>query len=307
MSGVASIARKSVLCAMVVGCLALPASAQSYFYSRIGNRTDAKTSPAFGLALMGGGADQDEAFRWLCEKAKDGDFLILTASRDDAYNPYINKLCPLNSVATLGIASRRDAEDPGVAEIVRQAEAIFISGGDQSKYVNYWSGTPLQQALNAGIAEGKPIGGSSAGLAVLGQFAYSAQGDAPDDKNLSSAETLANPLHPRITLVRDFLRIALLRDVVTDSHFVKRERLGRTLVFLARIAQEGRSRVPRAIGVDERTAVLVDRDGAGEVVGTGKGAYFIRPQTKPETLRAHMPLNSASYTVYFAPAGATFN
>ena len=303
MSAITSAAWKALLCAMLA--VALPCAAQSYFYSRIGSKTDLATKPDFGLALMGGGADQDDAFRWLCEKADGGDFLILTATRDDEYNPYVSKLCQLNSVATLGILSQQDAEDPAAAEIVRNAEAIFITGGDQSKYVNYWSGTPLQQALNAGIAAGKPIGGTSAGLAVLPQFSYSAQGDKPDDKNLSSAETLANPLHPRITLVRDFLRIPLLRDVVTDTHFAKRDRLGRTLVFLARLVQDGRH--PRAIGVDERSAVLVDANGAGKVVGTGKGAYFISPEAKPEALRANVPLTLDGYSVYLAPTGATFD
>lgn len=305
MSAMTSAARRALLCALVAWCVALPGTAQDFFYSRIGNHADAQTTPSFGLALMGGGSDQDEAFRWLCEKANGGDFLVLTAARDDDYNPYVNKLCRLNSVATLGIFSKKDAENPAVAEIVRQAEAVFITGGDQAKYVNYWTGTPLQQALNDGIAAGKPIGGTSAGLAVLPQFAYSAQGDAPNDKNLSSSETLANPLHPRITLVPDFLRIPLLRDVVTDTHFAKRDRLGRTLVFLARLLQDGHD--PRAIGVDERSVVLVDADGAGKVAGTGKGAYFIRPEKKPEALRANAPLTLASYEVYFAPPGATFD
>ena len=50
--------------------------------------------------MMGGGADLDEAFRWLCPKANGGDFLILRARGDDDYNSYVNGLCPLNSVAT---------------------------------------------------------------------------------------------------------------------------------------------------------------------------------------------------------------
>ena len=32
-----------------------------------------------------------------------------------------------------------------MAEIIGQAEVIFIAGGDQSRYVNFWKGTPVQE------------------------------------------------------------------------------------------------------------------------------------------------------------------
>jgi len=65
------------------------------------------------------------------------------------------------------------------------------------------------------------------------------QGDAPDDDGLTSKQALANPYFSRVTVRRDFLEIPLLRNTLTDSHFAKRDRMGRTLVFLARIVQDG--------------------------------------------------------------------
>jgi cyanophycinase len=135
------------------------AEASSYQYIRLGEKADSAAIPAAGTAMMGGGADLDDAFRWLCRKANGGDFLILRARGDDDYNSYVNGLCKLNSVATLIIPGRNAAQDPAVADIVRHAEAVFIAGGDQSRYVNFWQGTPVQDAINANIAGGKPIGG----------------------------------------------------------------------------------------------------------------------------------------------------
>ena len=66
----------------------------------------------------------------------------------------------------------------------------FIAGGDQANYVRGWKGTAIERAINAGIAEGKAIGGTSAGLAVLGEFVYGALGDKPDDKDLASTDVL---------------------------------------------------------------------------------------------------------------------
>ena len=183
---------------------------------------------------MGGGDDLDEAFKWMCERAGGGDFVVLRASGDEDYNPYIQGLCKLNSVATLILKSREAAKDPFVADAIRHAEAVFIAGGDQAHYINWWMDTPVQQALNEAIQRGVPIGGTSAGLAVQGEFVYSAQGDAPDDKDLNSPQTLANPYHPRVTIVHAFLKNPLLKNVITDTHFAARDRMGRTLVFMAR-------------------------------------------------------------------------
>src|ERR1700760_4817412 len=97
-------------------------------YVRIGSERDVTTKAIPGYALMGGGTDLDQAFRFLCDKAVGGDFLILRAAGDDDYNPYVNSLCKMNSVATLIIPSRDAANDPRVAEIIQHAEAVFIAG-----------------------------------------------------------------------------------------------------------------------------------------------------------------------------------
>ena len=130
------------------------AIASSYQYIRLGGKADSTAIPVAGTAVMGGGKDLDEAFRWLCKKANGGDFLVLRARGDDDYNRYVNGLCKLNSVATLIIPDRNAAQEPAVADIIRHAEAVFIAGGDQSRYVNFWRGTPVEFAINADIGSG---------------------------------------------------------------------------------------------------------------------------------------------------------
>jgi cyanophycinase-like exopeptidase len=158
------------------------------------------------------------------------------------------------------VPDREAANDPHVSDIIGRAEAVFIAGGDQANYIRGWQNTAVQRALNAHIAAGKPIGGTSAGLAVLGEFVYSALNDPPDGM-LASPEALKDPFTPQVALVRNFLKIPVLHDIITDSHFAKRDRLGRSLVFLARLMQDGWTNSPREIAVDERSAVLVEGDG----------------------------------------------
>jgi cyanophycinase len=293
--------------AIFVVCISTLCEAASYKYIRIGQKSDVQTKPSFGIAMMGGGSDLDEAFRWLCNKGDGGDFLILRAHGDDDYNSYVNGLCKTNSVATLIIPDRQSALDPKVEDIIRHAEAVFIAGGDQARYVNFWRGTPVEDALNDHVAAGKPIGGTSAGLAIQGQFSYSAMNDPDDDSELQSKDALANPYLPRVAVVRDFLKIPHLEDTITDSHFAKRDRMGRTLVFLARIMQGGWSAHPREVAIDEKSAVLVEADGNAKVVGLGKGAYFLRPAQPPAICRKNTPLTFENVAVYKAPTGAQFD
>ena len=95
--------------------------------------------------------------------------------------------------------------------------------------------------------------------------------------------------------------------MLTDSHFAKRDRMGRTLGFLARIMQDGWSKSPREVAIDEKSAVLVEPDGKGTVLGSGKGAYFLRPTQKPEACQKDEPLTFQGISVYRVPAGGHFD
>jgi cyanophycinase len=283
------------------------ASAASYKYKRIGSDLDAQTHVEPGVALMGGGTDQDEAFRWLCSKGNGGDFLILRAHGKDDYNSYVNKLCHMNSVATLIISDRKGAQEVKVARIIEHATVIFIAGGDQARYVRFWKGTPVQEALNAHLLADKPIGGTSAGLAILGKFSYTDLEDKPNDPDLSSQEVLSNPYNKRVTLESDFLKTPGLENILTDSHFAKRDRMGRSLGFLARIVADGWSKTPREIAVDEKSAVLMEVSGRSKIVGMGQGAYFLQVTEAPEVCKQGQPLTLHNIAAYHAPVGASFD
>lgn len=283
------------------------AQAETYKYKRLGSELDAQTHTDPGIAMMGGGSDLDEAFRWLCGKANGGDFLVLRAHGKDDYNRYVNKLCQMNSVATLIIPTRKAAEDPKVAKIIRLATVIFIAGGDQSRYVNFWKGTLVEDAINTHVLAGKPIGATSAGLAVLGQFVYGCLEDKPNDADLTSQEVLANPYAKRVTLVKDFLKVPGLENILTDSHFAKRDRMGRSLGFLARIVADGWSKTPREIAIEERSALLVEVDGRARVVGSGLGVFFLQVTDAPELCKPGQPLTLRNVAAYHTPTRATFD
>jgi cyanophycinase len=287
-------------------CAAMaPVGAAKWRYTRTGSPTDVATVPRAGYALMGGGGKQDPAFHFLCERTNGGDFLILRANTDDDYAQSVNKeifaMCPLNSVATIVFDDREDSDDATLLGIIEHAEGIFIAGGDQSNYLRFWQDTPVQAALNRHVAAGKPIGGSSAGLAVLGEFSFASMIDT-----IHSPAALADPYGNEVTLSRDFLKIPLLVGVITDTHFAKRDRMGRLLVFMARILQDGWAKQVRAIAVEENVAVLLEPDGAGKVVGEGS-AYFLEAKHPAEICRHNEPLKIDGVSVRRVGDNGTFN
>jgi cyanophycinase len=274
-----------------------------YTYFAVGNQGDVVRSTTAGTVLMGGGTDVDAAFQWMISKSGGGDFVVIRASGTDAYNPYIYSLGTVDSVETLIITSRTGAANQFVVDKIRNAEALWIAGGDQSDYINFWKGTPVADAINY-VANVKhaPVGGTSAGLAVLGQFLY-----AGLTGSVTSSQALADPFHRYMTLDRDFVQIANLGSLITDSHFVTRDRLGRMIAFLARIVTNGWASDVKGVGIDEATAILVNPDGSSSRVGSGAAYFFRTPAAPPQVCVSRTPLTYQNVAVYKVSGAATFN
>jgi len=297
--------RLLALVMILVACTpAWAAKNPPYTYFRVGNATDASVvTTTSGTVLMGGGTDVDLAFQWMCERSVGGDFLVIRATGTDAYNPYIQELCPhANSVATLIIPSAAAANDSTVAYIMQHAEAIWIAGGDQSNYINFWTNTPVQMILNDKIAAHVPVGGTSAGMNVLTEFVYSAL--AP--QGATSSQSLANPFNRYLTFASDFANVASLVGVIGDPHFVTRDRMGRDLAFLCRVAENGWSNTPRGVAIDEQTALLIDGDGQAQLVGNST-AYFLQAPGPAEVCTAKMPLTYQNIAVQRIDKNGTFD
>lgn len=258
-----------------------------YSLGLVGNQEDVETDSESGLVIMGGSTDVDQALEWMIERSGAGDFVVIRASGTDAYNDYIFGLGQVNSVETLLIDSRAAANDEKVVETLRNAEAVFIAGGDQSNYMNYWKDTPTQEALNYLMHEkGVPVGGTSAGAAIMGGLYYSGE-----NGSITGDGALSNPYNSRVTLYEnDFLNAPFLSHTITDQHFSQRDRQGRLVAFLGRFMRD-EGLVPWGIGVDERTAVCIDSQGVATVFGAND-AYFLQTSASkpPERMEADQNL-----------------
>lgn len=276
-----------------------------YDYYLTGTADNVTISTRFGLGLMGGGTDVDALFTWMGDLAPGGDFVVIRASGADGYNQYVYDLAPFDSVETLVLKNRAASSDSFVLQTIRNADALFIAGGDQSNYVNYWKGSAVEDAIHELADRGVPIGGTSAGTAILGEFLYAAQ-----RQSVTSVQALADPFHHNITLDRDFLLLPYLQSLITDQHLIERDRLGRTLTFMARIVFDGWAAESRAIAIDRETAVLVDDAGRATIVANTDHptpyAYFIRGGA-PQIVAPNTPLTYMDLEVQRAAPGSTFD
>jgi len=262
--------------------------------------------PAFHF--QGGGTDVDAAFQWMFDQVRGCtdcdtkiDVIVLRASGDDDYNDYLYKMKGVDSVETLILTSRKDSYNKDVIREITNAEAVFFAGGDQCNYVRNFKGTPVQTAVDSVYKRGGGIGGTSAGLAIQGQFSYDAC-----KGSTRSFEALADPFHESISFETDFFHWANMENTLTDQHVVERDRLGRTLTFLARQIHDGKTKSILGVAPDRETSLAVDRNGKATVMGKGP-AYFILADHTPEKCEPHQPLTYSNYKVWKRDAGDTFD
>ncbi|MCS6990240.1 MAG: Type 1 glutamine amidotransferase-like domain-containing protein [Chitinophagales bacterium] len=296
---------------MLSSVLVYAAMAQPYISYLKGDSSDVATQALPGLVLAGGAGDNNDAMKWMLQRADSGDVVVLRVSDSDGYNNYFytSLKVPVNSVETLVIPSADAAAHPYVEQRIRQAEVLFIAGGDQAEYVTYWKDSPVEAAINYLMQEKKvTVGGTSAGCAILGHAYFSAL-----NGTVGSQQALNSPYSGLMTIgYNDFLLHPWMQHVITDTHYDNPDRRGRHIAFLARLTTDYGFRAC-GIGIDEYTAVCIDESGIARVFGEyptyDDYAYFLQANCfepfEPETCQAGQKItwirNQQAVKVYRVP------
>ena len=259
------------------------------------------------LILAGGGGDQDAAMQDAIDRVRGCtscdrklDVVVLRASGAGGYNPYFMGMKGVNSVQSLVIKDRDSSSRPDVINDVRNAEIVFFAGGDQCNYVRWIKGTPVEDAVKSVYRRGGAVGGTSAGLAIQGEIAY----DACPDQSAVSADVLKDPYSIDVSLSRGFLDWPALSHVITDTHFRKRDRMGRLLVFLARALDEGRDTRLVGFGVNEGAVAIMDAAGKATVYGDGPVNVVVADH-RAEVLERGKPLTYRGFRIWHFDRGQT--
>lgn len=281
--------------------LSFAAQGSDFKHYLSGNSTPISVTPEKAFVLMGGGVNQDAAFVELIRLSHGGNIVVLRTTDDSFHSEHIFSLGKMNSAETLVIPSAEAANDPFVVERLSHASAVFIAGGDQFTYYKNWKKTQVSKLLNEHAKKGTPIAGTSAGLAVLGEFAFIAEFDT-----VESVDCLKDPFDQRVTLARNFLELTELKGWITDTHFHIRDRMGRLLTFMSRIQKDHSQKVIRGVAVDEDTTVVVSNDLKAHVIGEG-AAYFLKSTQFHSKVEPGQPLNYRVEVYKLTPAKGVYD
>jgi cyanophycinase len=151
--------------------------------------------------------------------------------------------------AHLPLESRADANDEEKVRMVAEADGIFMTGGDQKRLLAIIGGTALDAEMHTALkVRGACIGGTSAGASAM------------SGHMLAQGKTDLLPEKGAVSLGAG---LGFLHRVVIDQHFSERQRLSRLLSVVAQ------NPYLQGIGIDEDTALVVERGRGIEVLGEG--------------------------------------
>jgi cyanophycinase len=157
----------------------------------------------------------------------------------------------------LPLRTREDARSEQVQHELAKASVIFFTGGDQLRITSQLGDSPVYRCLHELFRNGGTIVGTSAGAAVMSEtMVIGGEGESS----------------PGISALRMAPGLGLLEGVVVDSHFAERGRFGR---LLGAVAQNPAN---LGLGLDEDTAVIVERGESFRVLGSG-AAYVLDGST----------------------------
>ena len=257
------------------------------------------------LNLGGGGPDVEAAIQWMINQVRGTsrvNVVVLRTYGSDDYDHLIYGMSGVNSVQTLIVSNRQDANRDDIVQKILNADVVFFAGGDQCQYIRSWKDTKLEAAVASVYSRGGAVGGTSAGAMIMSDFVYDA---CACEDPIETKDALDDP-YENITFSYNFFKWQHLRGTIIDTHFDTRKRMGRIMAFIARQIQDGVCQTALGIAVSEETSVVVDKYGKAKVMGRN-AAYFVLGDHPPEICKPRTPLTYYDYKIWRVPSGDTFD
>jgi cyanophycinase len=250
------------------------------------------TSSAAGkLFIIGGGDRSKDLMQTLVKTAgmKPGDYAVVLPMSseypDTSFYYFKEDYDPVckNPLVCFNF-TKQSSNDKKWLDSLKHARLIFITGGDQLRFMTIVLNTPIYEAIHAAYKNGATIGGTSAGAAVMSK--YMITGNQLTDTSYSSTFPV---VHDKNIEIKEGL--ALLSSAIIDQHFIVRSRYNRLLSAIVKYPS-----LP-CIGIDEATAIIVE---GNRVKVTGKSQVVVlqHPEQVQITSKGLIKLKDLQFSVY---------
>jgi len=221
--------------------------------------------------------------------------IIPTASRIpiEVGENYIKAFSKLgcNNVRILDIRSREDSEKPESIDMIKAANCLMFSGGNQSKIIDKIGDTTIHKIIMDRYIneEGFVIAGTSAG--AMAMTSEMIAGGSSTDAFFKGTVTMRNGL-------------GLAPKLIIDTHFIQRGRFGRQAEAMAKFPDI------LGIGLAEDTGLVIKKCIEFEVIGSGMIIVFDAnnlSHNNEEILEKGTPMSMSNLVVHILSNGDQFN
>lgn len=159
------------------------------------------------------------------------------------------------NIHVLDIREKAQSEDPAAIALVKEADCLLFSGGDQSNITKYIRHTRLHEIIQDRYFNdaGFVLAGTSAGAMAMAEEMIA--GGSAKESFVKGA-------------VRMKKGLGLLSNVVIDTHFIRRGRFGRISEAVAKFPHL------LGIGLAEDTGVIIKNGNECTIIGSGMAILF---------------------------------
>lgn len=205
------------------------------------------------LFIIGGGDRSPQLLQTLISAAQitPRDYIVIlpmSGAEPDTSFYYIRqdfeKVC-FNTLVQLNFTSELVNKQVWL-DSLEKAKLIFITGGDQNRFMEIVLNTPVHKAIKNAYTKGATIAGTSAGAAVMSKQMITGNEYSGD----STISGKFKKIGYHLVEIKEGL--GLVNTAIIDQHFIVRSRYNRLLSVLAEYP------VTTCIGIDEATAIIVN-------------------------------------------------
>lgn len=191
----------------------------------------------------------------------------------------------INKVYSFNFQTSEDMTDARIDSLTN-ASLIYISGGDQNRFMEIIANTPVYEAIHQAFLNGSVIAGTSAGAAVMSKKMITGNEHKYPEYTGNFRTIEANNIEIGEGL-------GLLENAIIDQHFVWRMRMNRLITATLENPQE------TGIGIDESTAILVEGDTA-KVYGKYQVIVIRHKSAETKIINGLLGAKNMELSVYLA-------